>query len=336
MVAAFGLEVRRRIQNSALIERWSKLVFQPRGPEPGDVFLNQRRVFVLPTRAGLALVVMLVALLLGSINYSLSLGFGLTFLFAGVAWVGMFYTFRNLAHLTLRPARVDPVFAGQIAEFHVMLVNEHRYDRWAIDLNADQQYTATSADPPARGSTSVMVPVKVLKRGYQPMPRITLSTNFPIGLWRSWSYWQPDLQVLVYPEPAPAGEPLPLSQGEGQDGESHSGPGSEDYAGIRPYAAGDVVRHLAWKAMARSPNDLLLTKMFSGAAERELWLDLSQVSGQLGLENALSLMTRWVLDCETGDALYGLRLPGVEFAPARGDAHRQRCLEALALYRSPL
>jgi uncharacterized protein (DUF58 family) len=317
------------------MERARRAVFQPRGAEQGDVFLNQRRVFVLPTSPGLALVVMLAALLLGSINYSLSLGFALTFLFAGVAWVGMFYTFRNLAHLTLRPARVDPVFAGQIAEFHVMLVNQHRYDRYAIDLNADQQFAATSADAPSLGSVTVMVPVKVLRRGYQPMPRITLATTFPIGLWRSWSYWQPDLRALVYPEPAPPGEPLPVNQGEGQDGESHSGPGSEDYAGIRPYAAGDVVRHLAWKAMARSPSDALLTKMFSGAAQRELWLDLSQVGGHLGLENGLSLMTRWVLDCEAGDSLYGLRLPGVEFAPARGEAHRQRCLEALALYRSP-
>jgi uncharacterized protein (DUF58 family) len=30
---------------------------------------------------------------------------------------------------------------------------------------------------------------------------------------------------------------------------------------------------------------------------------------------------------------YGLRIPGVKIPPARGEAHRTRCLEALALFR---
>jgi len=307
-------------------------IFQPRGAEQGDVFLNQRRVFVLPTSAGLALAVMLVALLLGSINYSLSLGFGLTFLVAGVAWVGMFYTFRNLAHLTLRPGRVDAVFAGQIAEFQVVLVNNHRYDRFAIELNADEQFVATRADATAFASAPAIVPVKAQRRGWQAMPRVTLSTTFPLGLWRSWSYWQPDLRVLVYPEPAPPGEPIPLTQGQGQDGESHGGPGSEDYAGIRAYAAGDVIRHLAWKAMARSPDGAVLTKVFSGSSQREVWLDLSSLGAHVSLENALSQLTRWVLDCEAGDANYGLRLLDIELAPARGEAHRDQCLTTLATF----
>jgi uncharacterized protein (DUF58 family) len=125
---------------------------------------------------------------------------------------------------------------------------------------------------------------------------------------------------------------LPVTQGHGQDGHSHGGPGSEDYAGIRPYAAGDVIRHLAWKAMARAPDGGVLTKVFSGASQRELWLDLSQLGGHIPLENALSLLTRWVLDCEAGDANYGLRLLGLEYAPSRGEAHRERCLRALALF----
>jgi uncharacterized protein (DUF58 family) len=29
---------------------------------------------------------------------------------------------------------------------------------------------------------------------------------------------------------------------------------------------------------------------------------------------------------------YGLRLPGVEIAPGRGEAHRGACLQALALH----
>ena len=48
--------------------------FGPRRPEPGTVFLRQNRVYILPTRPGLAFALALGVMLIGSINYNLSLG----------------------------------------------------------------------------------------------------------------------------------------------------------------------------------------------------------------------------------------------------------------------
>ncbi len=140
---------RQRVAATRLGRRIATKVFQPRGVEAGEVFLDQRRVFILPTRAGLLLSLMLVALLLGSINYSLSLGFALTFLVAGVAWVGMLATFRNLAHLHLRPLRVEPVFAGDAAEYRLVVRNASTLDRYAIELSVDGQTRAIACDPAA-------------------------------------------------------------------------------------------------------------------------------------------------------------------------------------------
>jgi uncharacterized protein (DUF58 family) len=39
-----------------------------------------------------------------------------------------------------------------------------------------------------------------------------------------------------------------------------------------------------------------------------------------------------VLAAEKAGAAYGLRLPGMELAPDRGEAHLSACLQALALY----
>jgi len=55
--------------------------------------------------------------------------------------------------------------------------------------------------------------------------------------------------------------------------------------------------------------------------------------GALPLETRLSRLAGWVVEAERGGALYGLRLPGVEIAPAHGDAHRAACLQALALFK---
>jgi len=99
----------------------SDWIFRATVPEAPPVTLVQRRIFILPTRHGYVFALVLVVLLLASINYSLSLGFVLTFLLASMVGVAMLHTWRNLAHLKLRPGRCDPVFAGETAYFGVTI-----------------------------------------------------------------------------------------------------------------------------------------------------------------------------------------------------------------------
>jgi uncharacterized protein (DUF58 family) len=331
---------RGRLRSFVIDSRWgrrlSRAIFQPRGAETGEVFLNQRRVFILPTRAGLLLALMLIALLLGSINYSLSLGFALTFMVVGIAWIGMLATFRNLAHLYMRPLRVEPVFAGDLAEFRLVLRNAARFDRYAIELSVDGLKRAVPCDPSAGQEQDVTIPVVAARRGRQPMTRITLATRFPLGLWRAWSHYTPDLVALVYPQPAAGGLPPPFAAGDGRDQAVQRVRGSDDFAGLRTYLAGDPVRHMAWRAMARNPEGRAMTKLFDGGASGEAWLSLDAALSITGdFEAALSLLTRWVLDAEAEAMRYGLELNRVRvpvrIAPSRGVAHRGACLEALAL-----
>ena len=91
------------LQKRSLRQRISDWIFRARAPETPPVQLVQRRIFILPTRTGYFFVVVLVLLLIASINYSLSLGFMLTFLLAGMGGVGMLHTFANLVRLSISP-----------------------------------------------------------------------------------------------------------------------------------------------------------------------------------------------------------------------------------------
>ena len=73
--------------------RWALRV---RPPEAAPIVLTPRRVYVLPTRAGLAYAFALGVILLGAMNYNLSLGHALVFLLAGLGIVAILHTFRNL------------------------------------------------------------------------------------------------------------------------------------------------------------------------------------------------------------------------------------------------
>ena len=64
-----------------------------------------------------------------------------------------------------------------------------------------------------------------------------------------------------------------------------------------------------------------------------MWLDYDALAGVGDVERRLSQLSRWVIDAERENCLYGLRLPGVELAPSRGSAQFDRCLEALALFK---
>ena len=109
----------------------------------------------------------------------------------------------------------------------------------------------------------------------------------------------------------------------------HDARGEEDFAGLRKYVDGDSPRHVAWKAFARSGQ--LLSKQFAGADTSSQWFNFEDVVSN-DIEMRLSILTRWVVDADRTFEDYGLRMPGEEFAPAHGEAHRRECLEALALF----
>jgi uncharacterized protein (DUF58 family) len=301
--------------------------FGPRRPESGTIFLRQQRVYILPTRPGLAFSLALIVMLIGSINYNLSLGYILIFLLASMGLVAMLHTFRNLVHLHITPGRVEPVFAGEIAWFELFVENRSGYDRASISLW--HQGKATQCDLASGHGTTVSVPVAAQQRGWLAPGRITVDTRFPVGLLRAWSYIQPDMRCLAYPKPDDGF--LPLPEPSGGAGETRvAGGGSDDFAGLRPYQPSDSPRHIHWKAAARGQG--LQTKVFSGRAAAELWLDWNQLPGNLDPESRLSRLTRWVLSADRDGLRYGLRLPGLELAPDAGESHRLACLRELALY----
>ncbi len=100
-----------------------KWLFKLRGAEAGEVFLNQRRVFIVPTGPGFGFAGLVLILLIGSINYNLGLGFALTFVMGTCAIVDMYFTYKNLAQLHLRPGRAAPVFAGEEVLFEMQIIN---------------------------------------------------------------------------------------------------------------------------------------------------------------------------------------------------------------------
>jgi uncharacterized protein (DUF58 family) len=315
------------------IEKW---LFQLRKGENGEVFLHQRRVFIIPTKAGLVFGLTLVALFIASVNYNLSLGLGLTFLIAGCAVIDIHMTFRNLAHLYLSPGRTQSVFAGEKAQFELHLINRRTYDRFAIwigFIGEGIHNLEHATDIRANTTQTVILTIKTEERGWLAAPRVRLLTRFPLGLLRAWSYWHPDVKVLVYPQPEEFSPPLPITKMHTENGQGHVG--HDDFAGVRAYQAGDSMKQLAWRQIAKLDVDAgstLVSKHFEGGAKTEIDINFAALPRAMDVEMKLSRMTRWVLDAETQGLSYRFQLGDITYSAAHGPAHREACLQALALH----
>lgn len=312
-------------------QRW---LFRVSGPETAPIILGQRRIFVLPTRFGLALGTTLLVMLLASINYSLSLGYALTFLIGGVAWMSIHHAFRNLVDLSITPGRVEPAFCGAPVCFGVVLNNPGARPRTRLQLRPTRIKPAAATEPfdlPAASQTQQHVAISSAHRGWLQLPRLTLETYHPLGLIRAWSLIQPDLRGLVYPTPEAHAPELPYGMDDlpGDGTRSH---GQDDFAGLRHHQPADSPGHVAWKAVARGGP--WRTKTFDGGGHNTIWLDWQALPASLETEARLSRLTRWVIDAEQAGLEYGLRIPGTTLRPTHGAPHRHACLTALALFGS--
>lgn len=288
--------------------------------------LNARQIYILPTRWGLLYAVMLIALLIGSINYSLSLGFYVTFLLASLGNIAMLHTWRNLVHLQVAVLKANPVFAGDVTDVIFNISDTKNRPRYAITASFLENNHLTQ-NISANDSQLFPVPLATSKRGLHTLPRLTLNTQFPLNLLHAWAVIENPFQVLVYPKPSDLIEPQALSFDSSTQGGSQLNKGDEDFNGHKNYQFGDSPSRIDWKASSRSIG--LFTKLYSGTGSSALWLDWEATIGEK--EARISQLTRRVIDAQASQKIYGLKLPNIILQPSNTESHYHQALTALAM-----
>jgi len=314
------------------LRRWS---VRRHGADVLPMRINRRRIYIVPTRFGLMLGALLVAMLIAGLNYNSNLGLAFAFFMASLVLVAMHHCHRNLLGLSVDASLVADALLGTDAEFHFMLHNESAVERRDIEVRMPAP-DGGGADPAAASACvghlayePVPVAVATARRGICRWEQFELRTTHPFGWFRAWTYVHAPLTAFVAPRPR--GErPLPAA-GMGTASVARAQVrGEEEFAGLSVYAPGMPLKHMAWKVLARGGEPAV--RIYSDLGAQPEWLEWSALEG-LDPEARLSQLCRWVLHCEAGPPRpYGLRIPGVEIAPGHGASHRARCLRALAAH----
>lgn len=325
-------------------QAWRRRAFGLDATAADCVELVQRRIYLLPTTRGLFVILTAVLLLLVGVNYQLSLAYVVSFLLAGLMQAALLASYRNLQGLVVRAGRTPQALEGEPLAFVLSLSCPERA-RLGLRFAATAQASGigasarraprtpgyTSRRIAARADTVTAVPLEFhgLRRGVVTLGRVAIESRAPYGLVRAWSYVHFEWCGLVTPVPETPIPPLPMTA---SDDDLHASPdrhAAHDPDSLRDYVAGDSLRRVAWKQLAKSGRWFTRTGDSGAAQDVELqWQALALPD----TEARLSRLAAWVTRADNEGCAFSLWLPNGQLNMASGAQQVADATRLLAMY----
>lgn len=219
-----------------------------------------------------------------------------------------------------------PFHKGSTGALRLEMIN--RSAQLITDIEAELPGIDESAegDLEPRAKCAMVIPLRKMKRGIHACPDVCLSTAFPFGMFKSSRMISSDVECVVYPACEENAPPWP----EELSSQMRLARAGDEVVAFRDYAPGDAMSTIDWKITAR--HDHLVVRQFEEPVRAALVFTYQSVES-LGLENALSRLTSWVLRAHARGIVYGLDIDGEQVSGGLGSMHRDACLRRLARFR---
>ncbi len=296
---------------------------------------------LLPTKFGWAFAGLIMLTLIGCINYGLSLGYGFMFLLIGL-WFMMGLQAQRVAQgLSVKWTSPSTTEAGTPLKITVVAQGQRQTGRLFLrgSTNQGDAYQWTWALFSSSGATpqswTVWLPTR--KRGLFLFQPSLLAVQDSLGLWQVpldlSRLTTTEAEILVYPAPEKNPPPLPIRTIlDGTNGQRRTA-GQEEFAGLRPYRAGDLPQQVSWKHAARTGQ--LMTREFdapAGEARQLYWEDAAPAED---LETQLARLSAWALGFRQANIPFGIKFPKQVFDVTDSETQAKRVLGILALWPMP-
>ena len=312
-----GLSFKRRLS------QW----FGNRMPIADTIILQQRSTYILPTKAGMLMVAIVLLMMIGATNYQNNLAFLLTFMIISIGLVSILFTFNNLQGLLFKTGATKSVYAGESLMVITRVMSQSGQSHMTIGAGFNKKELFFVDVDDVQGN-QFSLPITASKRGWFYLPRIMATSSFPFGLLRVWSWFKFCSPILIYPnpiEPPVNGDQKGADEDEGESSKS----GVDDLYGLKTYQPGDSISRIDWKAFARERG--LFTKEFVSYQSQDFvfdWSDFPSADDEL----KLSYLCYLVKEASHCNYEYSLRLPNISIDKNSGDNHQVKCLRALATH----
>jgi uncharacterized protein (DUF58 family) len=321
----------------ANFERW----LARRIPKQTEHTLSNSNIFIYPTRFGLAYLCFVVLVFLLGTNYQNNIILLLSYLLASFFITVMFHSFYNFTQLKLRS---NPKHQGYVEDtIYIPITIFSQKERFNInvqfaDKSTDKSHKTIEHILP--GQLSIKLGCKADKRGLMNLGRLTVYSEYSLGLFKSKTVLNFGHQILIFPKPQPLVSANFYQNNQLDDSveaqhNKTTSPGTEDFSELRSFVQGESRARTAWKQLAKGQGHF--SKHYQTSQAQRQCLKLRDMPGN-DIETKLSHLSFLVSEFTTQNQSFALELysnksqsdMNIDFNS--GIHHQQKCLTALAMY----
>lgn len=310
-------------------KRIEQRLFRRSANDELPVTVKHERIYILPTKRGLAFLCVLAIMLIAAINYGLNLGYALCFILVGLFFSCLLATYQNLVQLQFNAITATDSFEGSALNYKVTIADRYKRTRSSITLSAAG--ATDEIDVKASNTSSAILTIKDPVRGIHSLGRITISSDYPLGLWRGWGYIHAPTSAYVYPKPEKPCVEFASIPSE-SDKTKRRSIGEQEYSGLKSYETTDSPARIAWKRVATGTG--WYSKQFSAqGVQSKVAIRWSDTPANQSVEQRLSRMCAWVVRAKDENTAFSFELPTFDaHQPDRGHDYSRSCLRALAAF----
>lgn len=307
----------------------------------GDYFVfGVATVFVFVSRQGLLFLLLLFVTFATGTNYANNLILGLFFYLLSLGFVCALVTFLQVSSLRveLKRAGLGQAFGLVWVEVSVSSHSGTPSRQVRLSFYDDKIKTPKTLSakdkidfergrvvclPSVKEAVVVRLPVIAGERGQVVLPRLRLSSTYPLGVVKAWAYGRFVSSGFAYPIPKmPPSLVLGANDSDGEGASAKSG--QSDFDRLVSYQEGESLARVSWGHMARGAG--MLTKQFADDVAISSVLDYEQMPAP-DHESKLCQLCYLVQHTKTPFALH---LPSQKGKVGVGDAFVSECLLRLA------
>lgn len=328
--------------------------FARRAPKSDSATLNLRNVYIFFSREGMLFALLLFITFVAGINYGNNLVLGLCFYLVSVWLISFHVTFAHISGMQVQLIEVTLAEVGQPVWVTLQVRSESRQPRRQLAFsfeslekdatsNAKRKHNKNGAESSEQHHTQVVLsrlqdqhtiqlPIMTSSRGRLELPRLQISTVYPLGIMRAWSYVYFARPAWVYPKPlvfdwqerylVRSTDDLPTGGQMVQ--------GQDDFDRLDNYIEGESLARVSWAHVARGQG--MLTKHFADTVGHEQTLDYIDMPAAHH-EQKLAQLAYGAIELGKLNVPFQMHLPDKQNADAvigQGDSFAQACLLRIA------
>jgi len=318
-------------------ERW----LARRIPARQEHQLNSRNIMIYPTRFGLSYLGFVALVFLLGTNYQNNIILLFSYLLASLFISVMLHSFYNFSQLRFYSVAQQQGFSKDTINFPIqVMAKKTHYDLNFYFTNVLSGNKNQKMAQCHEGSYEIKLPYQALSRGKHQLGRVTVFSEYSLGMFKSKSVLDFGHTALVYPKPKRlvAGQYQLSSQSEEPNTDTRQTVnlvGTDDFSELKSFVRGESRARTAWKQLAKGQGHF--SKHYQEAQGQLQWLKLSEMPSN-DIEEKLAYLSFLVIELSASNETFGLEIykdlahSSANIAPNSGATHQQDCLTALALY----